>query len=308
MEFVAAANRFRVAPTCPCGKSNKDQKFSPLKNDADAGFCHSCGQTFFSSEEKCVIKQIITAHSHRLPNFHEKFLMESTLISAAKNNFVNFCQMLFPHRNVEELAIKYGVGTFEHHGAQSTVFWQRDQLKRVRGGKVINYCKLTGKRIKEPAERWPVSWVHTILKLPNFKLSQCLFGLHLLTDNEKVVAVVESEKTAFIMALVDDSRLWVATGGKHNFKYDILKDLKGYKIEAYPDNGEFHLWERVAKSLIKYGIRIRVSSKLEKATHPKGYDLADKVIKRTLSERPAIRQDNLHTDSHAASALRLDRM
>jgi len=43
------SNRHRLNPTCPCGKSNRDGKFSPQKGFAgmNVGHCHSCGKEIF---------------------------------------------------------------------------------------------------------------------------------------------------------------------------------------------------------------------------------------------------------------------
>jgi hypothetical protein len=53
--------------------------------------------------------------------------------------------------------------------------------------------------LKKPQAR--ISWVHSVLKLPNYNLSQCFFGEHLLIDTTKTVAIVESEKTAVIASV-----------------------------------------------------------------------------------------------------------
>jgi hypothetical protein len=43
------------------------------------------------------------------------------------------------------------------------------------------YNANTGKRIKEPFNH--ATWVHSVLKLPEFNLQQCFFGEHLLQGN-----------------------------------------------------------------------------------------------------------------------------
>jgi hypothetical protein len=80
----------------------------------------------------------------------------------------------------------YGVGTAKD---SATVFWQRDTDNNVRTGKVIQY-KPDLHRNKDK----PPYWAHKALKLPDFNLTQCLFGEHLLAGNDKPVAIVESEK------------------------------------------------------------------------------------------------------------------
>lgn len=84
--------------------------------------------------------------------------------------------------------------------------------------------------------------VHTNLKAahqlpPEWKLTQCLFGEHLLNDKDKVnanVALVESEKTAVICSLLLPECIWLATGGKSQFN-DRLMVPKGRKVTAFPD-------------------------------------------------------------------------
>ena len=136
------------------------------------------------------------------------------------------------------------------------------------------YDEVTAKRVKpdDPSVSY-FNWLHKILKLEPYNLVQCLFGLHLIKDNAKPIAVVESEKTAFIMSLVDDNFIWVATGGKGNFKKEMLLPLKGKKVYAFPDAGEFKTWKEKALGLELYGVSIEVSEELE--TYPIGTDLAD---------------------------------
>jgi hypothetical protein len=75
------------------------------------------------------------------------------------------------------------------------------------------------------------------------------------------------------MSLVDDNFIWVATGGKGNFKKEMLLPLKGKKVYAFPDAGEFKTWKEKALGLELYGISVEVSEELE--TYPIGTDLAD---------------------------------
>ena len=85
----------------------------------------------------------------------------------------------------------------------ATVFWQIDRDGNVCGGKIMGNNAVTGHRIKGPFNQ--VSWVHSVRKVPDFSMKQCLFGEHLLSDSSaamsaKPVAIVESEKRAQVVA------------------------------------------------------------------------------------------------------------
>ena len=95
----------------------------------------------------------------------------------------------------------------------ATVFWQIDVSGNVRAGKIMGYDAKTGHRVKQPFNQ--VSWVHSVRKIPDFHMRQCLFGEHLLayaSSMARTVAIVESEKTALIAALFIPDLVWLATG------------------------------------------------------------------------------------------------
>ena len=100
---------------------------------------------------------------------------------------------------------------------------------RIRGGKIIPYNKEDGHRIKDKG----VNWVHSLLKKQgvfnqDWTLTQCLFGEHLLSlsaNRDKVVAVVESEKTAIICSVQYPDCIWLATGGKSQLSIDKMRVL-----------------------------------------------------------------------------------
>ena len=53
----------------------------------------------------------------------------------------------------------------------------------------------------------------------DWQLSQCLFGEHLLkTHPDKVVVLVESEKSAVIGSAIFPDYVWLATGGKSQMR------------------------------------------------------------------------------------------
>ena len=87
--------------------------------------------------------------------------------------------------NVDKLFSLYRVGTSKRWGG-ATVFWQTDRDGNVRAGKIMGYDAVTGHRIKEPFNQ--VSWVHSVRKVQDFRMKQCLFGEHLLSDSSAVMS------------------------------------------------------------------------------------------------------------------------
>jgi hypothetical protein len=59
--------------------------------------------------------------------------------------------------------------------------WQIDDKEQIHAGKIMQYDRFTGKRVKEPYNH--VNWLHKAFKEPEFNLSQCLFGLHRITED-----------------------------------------------------------------------------------------------------------------------------
>lgn len=276
-------NRTQIAPHCPCGKSNRDGKFAPSKEDPSKGYCHSCGETF-KGESATPVRTIRTAP---IPTSYHSVELMSKSFKNENNRFIKFLKAHFDTNKVDEVAKTYNVGSSKHWNG-ATIFWQVDDLQRVRYGKVMLYDNNSGKRVKEPYSHFTT--VHKLLKLEDFNHRQCLFGLHLLERSSKPIALVESEKTAIIMAIVDDSYLWLATGGKANFTHQMLEPLKGKKVTAFPDCGEI-LWNQVADRLNQIGFFIEVSKVLEGQQYPAGTDLADVVIQE-IKDNPKQRKSD----------------
>jgi hypothetical protein len=211
------------------------------------------------------------------PSFHSLELVEETFLGEYQNNFVEFLKILFRPDEVREAIQKYLIGTWNSWKG-TTVFWQIDQLERVHHGKVMVYNIETGKRAKNKEGKGIFSTVRSLLKLEDFVLNQCLFGLHLIKENTKLIALVEAEKTAVIMSVFKPEYVWLATGSKGGFKYEFMKAIKQYKIVAFPDKSEFNDWLNIAIELNGFGFKISVSDWLENIDYPNGTDLADVYI------------------------------
>lgn len=273
LNLAPARLRYSIANICPCGKSNKDGKFSPDKENPECGYCHSCGNSFFPNSEKPFV--IPKAAEIKQTDFIDQKLMTKSLAGYDKNNFIQFVKKLYPQSEVEAKAKNYGIGTSKlWKGAN--IYFQIDGENQVRSGKIMLYDVETGKRVKEPTNHF--NWLHSVLKLKDFNLSQCLFGLHLVNQTEKPIAIVESEKTAFLMSLENETYHWLATGGKSNFSYETLAPIKDKKIVAFPDKGEFQYWFDISERLKDFGFDITVSNVIENENYTTGTDLADLLI------------------------------
>ena len=187
--------------------------------------------------------------------------------------------------NVDKLFSLYRVGTSRRWGG-ATVFWQIDRNSNVRAGKIMGYDAVTGHRIKEPFNQ--VSWVHSVRKVQDFRMKQCLFGEHLLSDNSAVmsakpVAIVESEKTALVAAHFIPDFIWLATGGIHGcFNGEAVQALDGREVILFPDLKATEEWRQRLLMLEPVCRRATCSDLLERiATNEQrsqGLDIADFLL------------------------------
>ncbi len=221
------------------------------------------------------------------------------------NNFVSWLESRYGIDRAYQAVARYRIGTSKHWPG-ATIFWQVDADGFIRTGKIMLYSITTGKRVKEPFSH--ITWVHTliinkakqdqerliqhpddpdlspdnIMLVLNFRLSQCLFGAHLLTEYPDMpVAIVESEKTAVLASIRNRSHLWLAAGSINNLNAQMCQVLKGRTVTLYPDLGAYHKWAEKAHELRRAipGSNIAVSDLLEKnATdfeRQNGWDLGD---------------------------------
>jgi hypothetical protein len=212
------------------------------------------------------------------PSYHSLELLEKSFIENKENNFIEFLKTLFPAVEVNAIVSKYYIGTSKHYKG-ATIFWQIDNIERIHAGKILQYIPETGKRAKSPDGKALINWVHSLNKMKDFNIVQCLFGLHLVQrKNQKTVAIVESEKTAVIMSVFKPDYTWLATGSKHGFKQSMLDPIKQLKIVAFPDKSEYEDWKQRAIELNAKGFKISVSDWIEKTDLESGSDLADVFI------------------------------
>lgn len=152
-------------------------------------------------------------------------------------------------KRIEPTLWNYCVGHWPRDGR--TVWWQVDELGRVRTGKLMAY-KPDGHRDKAR----PTGWVHSSMAYDTGRLGmqQCLFGIHLTDKYQGVpVNIVESEKTAVICAVAYgmERGVWMACGGLQNLKEHELKPLsdRGRTIYLWPDRDGKDSWQLFAESI-----------------------------------------------------------
>ena len=103
-------------------------------------------------------------------------------------------------------------------------------------------------------------------------------------QQQKPVAIVESEKTAIIASFYIPEYIWLATGGKNGcFNEQNFDVLKGRNIVLFPDIGMTQEWKEKCMQMRKRNIRTEISEYLEENANDvervNGYDIADYLIK-----------------------------
>ncbi len=180
----------------------------------------------------------------------------------------------FDSETVRRVYESYHIGVADHG---DIIFWQIDEQQRVRTGHIMTYGP-------DGHRHGHSGWVHDDLQrgrmrgqLPDgFVLQQCLFGQHLLPARpEAHVGIVESEKTALIMAARHPQILWLATCGSSGLSPDKLECLRGRRFTLFPDSGCFDKWKGVMDNT--KGLQYAISDGLE--AYPPNTDLADLLLK-----------------------------
>ena len=252
--------------------------------DSKYGRCDrqdSCGYKLHPNNNLIVNYNYVPTKPKK-PTYIDKEILQKTLTKYEINPLVTYLYSHYGKNEVNATIDKYQVGTSNRFN-YSTVFWQMDNTGNIRSGKIMAYDITTGKRVKNEDGSPLISWAHTALNIADFNLNQCLFGLHLLSESIKQVAIVESEKTAVIMSIEFPQYTWMATASLNGFKYDLLEPLRNIEIIAFPDKGGYEKWRSTADNLNRVGFDIRVSKLLENKGYETGWDLVD-VINNELKK------------------------
>ena len=220
------------------------------------------------------------------------------------NNLYLYLSRLFGSRLASYLMNRYRIGTANYLPG-IPVFWYIDYNQRATNGKMIHYPDpKTGKRYKGDNLNKPaVNWVHSVMKLKDFKKKRCFFGEHLLSQEpEKPVIIVESEKTALITSIFFPDYISLATGTEQisdQLYWELLRDRKTLMIPDFSiDDKAFEHWRDKAKEFNEqFKIAIEVSdlnSKVTDQDKQEGKDIADLLTKDTDPEQGYILFEKKH--------------
>ncbi len=246
-------------------------------------------------------------------------VLQQSLGHYERNNFAQLLQTHFGRGVALDLLRRFEIGTSAYWPG-ATVFWQRDELGRVRGGQVVLFdssghtAKLPGadgkperctkwvhtayaqacRRQQQPQPAWLSAYLNEANKVAK---SPSLYGLPQLLSAAigQPVAIVEAAKTAVICSAYFPEFIWLAVGSLSYLTLERLQLVKGFPITLFPDastsGSAFNTWGSKAVILQQSGFRIQTSNLLERSatTDQKaaGIDLADLLLDQWAGYPPS---------------------
>ena len=276
--------------SCPhCGKKKCFVRYVDTHNGnsyvADSvGKCdhqHSCGYHYKPSEyyrdnqwaqqpKKCTTGSVLLC---KLPPFQPLDMSYVTRSHSPRSTFWQWMTTVaapalgIGSERLQQVFDDYLIGATRR---QNVIFWQVDKQQRVHGGHIMQY-RTDGHRDGYQG------WTHTPLifsgLLPkDWQLYQCLFGAHLLSKRPDAhICLVESEKTALVMAASQPQYLWLATAGSGGLSPEKLACLRGRRVTLFPDSGCYDKWKK--QMSLTEGIHYNIDHHLE--SYQPNTDLAD---------------------------------
>ena len=297
-KYAGRTSRF----TCPkCEKNHQFTRYIDQETNTylsnEVGICNridECGYHFtpkqYSDKNGLMTPYFINRpriESAPQPiSFIDDKIFKETLAAFDENCFIQYLHSIFDTKTVNILIQEYHIGTSKVWKGGTTIFWQVDRKSGIRTGKLIKYDSVTGKRLKVPFIH--TNWVHSILKLKDFNLKQCFFGIHLIDIYpNKTIGIVESEKTAIIASVYFPEIVWIASGGADGINKEKVKDLVGRKVILFPDTSNeskiLKKWEQKANEfgfeLSSFTEEYAIDQKLKP-----GLDIADLIIHEKASK------------------------
>jgi len=216
------------------------------------------------------------------PAYLQKSLHLKESLEVSCEPLFQYLQKFFPFDTACEVWNLYYVGISKQN---KVIWWQIDTNGKIHTGKVMAYLE-NGHRDKKQHP----SWVHSLLGLKDFNLSQCLFGEHLLSVfPNKRVGLVEAEKTAVICAMEYPDNVWLSVGGKKNLSEEKISILKNRSVRVFPDCGGVQEWRQkidtIKRKYPTFDISVFDTESIATDTEIKdGADIADVILREKKEE------------------------
>jgi hypothetical protein len=258
-----------------------DSNGTQLNNDV--GRCNRVGKCNYHKTPKDYFAQnpdfIAPTFEPKAVVYKEPFRINKTdAVKSFKqyqnNNFVQYLCNTFGITEADRLVSMYKIGTsVKWNGAN--IFWQIDTKGEYRTGKIMLYDVNTCKRVKVPYDM--IYWAHRkLLNDETHELKQCLFGLHLINESTKPIAIVESEKTALLMAHYCDKYTWLGAGNINGLSVSKLEPLLNREVMLFPDLGEgYKVWNVKAQGFKNITVNTYIQSIATADDVIKQLDIAD---------------------------------
>jgi len=255
-------NRSRVAPNCPCGKSNKDGKFAPFKGETKYGKCHSCSDVFFppSDDSNAPI-------TNAKQQYVDPKIVEQSQEIVHNDPFFKYFEGVVGDSEKAQAHLK-SMGVGSRNGF--TTFWMIDQHGRVCLPKGIKYNE-DGTRVQDHNTG--------VAREKEFNGKNAyypsLFNGSSI-DKGLPIVVVESEKSAAMAQYFFPEYTWVSPGGATALDYDKALPLRGRDVILLYDADKAGREGAIkAFSLLTEKLECNVKDLELTPDRTDGYDIAD---------------------------------
>ena len=274
-----------------------------------------------------------------------KYIMAKTLLDVERSTLVRWIRTGInwdpvQRSRIDDVLRDYCVGCSRQG---MTVFWQMDERGQLRTGKMMRYRE-DGHRDK--SQGYNFDWIHSALARPVIirdsqgfpmhdddgevitevrnkdlydedkqEMVSCYYGLQLLDhykrkDIDQTICIVESEKTALLMAIAygnNCKQMWLACGGLENLSREKMKPLidQHRPILLYPDRDGIDKWRMKAEAIgyDRLTIDTRPVTEWWQPSDGDKADIADVVIRITNERKPMTTIDEVKAKMPEAEKL-----
>lgn len=266
-----------------------------------------------------------------------KWLMANTMLNVERSTLVQWIRTginwdPLQRARIDQALNDYAVGCSKQG---MTVFWQMDEKGQLRTGKMMRY-KADGHRDK--SQGYNFDWIHSSLVRhrdpetgrmtdeppyphPDLynpdrqEMKSCYFGLHLLNQYKRkgidqTVCIVESEKTALLMAIAygnNTKQVWMACGGLENLSPEKLAPItaQGRHVILYPDRDGIDKWQakKAQLGLLSVDVDTTPVTKWWRDVDGDKADIADVIIRNLNERKPFDNIEQVKADMPEATPL-----